>query len=68
MIIQCEKCGETYNDETRSTMCDHGLIGSEGKYAYCRHHDLFNCPLHDDSPYSQDAYGIIKEQECRKKP
>lgn len=63
MLVECEKCHCSYNDEYRSTICPHGQIGAGAqKYAYCRVHDLFNCPLHSDSPTKTDANGIIKKE------
>ena len=44
MIRQCDKCGVTYDDVNRWTLCPHGPLGG-GNSTYCRTHDLDPCPF-----------------------
>jgi predicted HAD superfamily Cof-like phosphohydrolase len=48
MLVECDVCGLSYNDEYRWTICPHHPLeaSSDGK-GYCREHDLFNCPNHE---------------------
>lgn len=63
MLTKCDGCGAVYDDECRTTICPHGTLGASGsKYAYCRKHDLFDCPLHDDSPTKTDLYGVVRRE------
>lgn len=61
----CPKCSASYDDARQWTLCPHmPLEGpaaprSENPAAgYCREHDLFGCPFHDDSPKPTDLYGV----------
>jgi len=63
-ICDTADCGRRYDDARAWTICPHMPL--EGPPAprsvdpargYCREHDLFGCPLHDDSPAPTDIYG-----------
>lgn len=67
MWVVCDKpdCGRRYDDARSWTICPHMPL--EGPVApraedpaagYCREHDLFGCPFHDDSPHPTDVYGV----------
>lgn len=43
MITRCEKCGRVYDDASCWTICPHGPLWASPT-AYCRIHDLVNCP------------------------
>lgn len=44
MNVRCPVCKIVYDDAERLTICPHDPLGG-GKY--CREHDLYFCPFHD---------------------
>lgn len=69
MMQRCESCGRGYDDAVCWTICPHQPLGSpnveradataeQRERVYCREHDMFRCPLHDDSTNATDLYGI----------
>lgn len=66
MRVQCPDCQKSYDDARCWTICPHmPLEGpvkprSEDPHGYCREHDLFACPMHEDSPGPTDAYGVCR--------
>jgi hypothetical protein len=44
MTVQCPDCKSVYDDEHQWTICPHGPLWA-GVDAYCKRHDLVNCPL-----------------------
>lgn len=63
----CEEpdCGRRYDDARSWTICLHNPLESDVRgqaegnpRGYCREHDLFACPFHDDSPGPTDAYRV----------
>lgn len=49
MLVQCSTCRRAYDDAEQWTICPHGPLWAAPD-AYCRVHDLVNCPLEHDSP------------------
>lgn len=45
MITFCLNCNRRYDDAEYWTICPHGPLWA-GPSAYCKQHDLVNCPLH----------------------
>lgn len=66
MWVLCDKgCGLRYDDARSWTICPHNPLDgppesrdANPEAGYCREHDLFGCPLHDDSPHPTDVYGV----------
>jgi|GEM_PF-6498279 len=57
MRVRCKICGLLYEDETHWTICPHRYLEEppEGPTNYCREHDLFNCPFHDEARAGEKA-------------
>lgn len=49
MLVQCSTCRHAYDDAEQWTLCPHGPLWAPSD-AYCREHDLVNCPMAHDSP------------------
>jgi hypothetical protein len=47
MVVTCDKCHRLYDDAEQWTICPHGPLWAAHD-AYCREHDLVNCPMHDE--------------------
>ena len=45
MQLQCGDCRRLFDDEVSWTICPHGPLWAAPE-AYCREHDLVNCPHH----------------------
>lgn len=48
MVMECVDCHIVYDDATCWTTCPHGPLWADPD-AYCREHDLINCPFHEPS-------------------
>jgi hypothetical protein len=65
MLVTCESCGVSYNDEYRWTVCPHMPLESTPEpfdpvanpHGYCREHDLFG-PHVGHEPKRVDSVGI----------
>ena len=55
MLVRCDACRHRYDDAEQWTICPHGPLWAAPE-AYCRVHDLVNCPLtHDDARTNAEA-------------
>jgi len=61
MWVRCEKCGRGYDDAECWTICPHGPLWAAAD-AYCREHDLVDCPMHEKKADDDGGIELTPEQ------